>query len=105
MAAKWKHQGCSAELHAVLWLLDQGYEVFRNVSQHGIADLVAWKPGEPPLFFDVKTGPQSPAKTKPEQRASGVQILLYNKATGDLCVQVPLKRGGYRPRSGRKPKV
>jgi hypothetical protein len=39
---------------ASTWLLRQGYEVFRNVSPHGIADMVAWKPGEPPIMVEVR---------------------------------------------------
>jgi len=49
-----KHLGARSELIAATWLLDRGYEVFRNVSQHGAADLVAWN-GTDTLFVDVKT--------------------------------------------------
>lgn len=42
------------ELKAVTWLLEQGYEVFRNVGCTGPIDLVAVKPGEV-LMIDVKT--------------------------------------------------
>ena len=49
-----KHKGALAELQACAWLLKQGYEVFRNISQCGVADLIAWKPGEPPIPIDVK---------------------------------------------------
>ncbi|HEY5411108.1 MAG TPA: hypothetical protein VIJ94_10325 [Caulobacteraceae bacterium] len=55
MAIPVKHKGAVSELLATAWLLDRGYEVFRNVSQHGPADLVGWRPGEPPELFDVKT--------------------------------------------------
>lgn len=48
-----KHKGAHAELRACAWLLEQGYEVFRNVSSHGKIDLVAIKDGEV-RFFDVK---------------------------------------------------
>lgn len=30
------------ELHAQVWLLEQGYQVFQNVSPVGPADLVVW---------------------------------------------------------------
>jgi len=55
MALK-KHKGASSELRASAWLLDQGYEVYRNVSQHGLADIVAvnYETGEV-AYIDVKT--------------------------------------------------
>jgi Holliday junction resolvase len=40
-------------LQASLWLLKQGYEVFRNVSAHGLVDIVAMKDGVV-RKFDVK---------------------------------------------------
>lgn len=49
-----KHKGAVGELLASTWLLKQGYEVFRNVSPHGIADMVAWRPGEPPIMVEVR---------------------------------------------------
>jgi Holliday junction resolvase-like predicted endonuclease len=49
-----KHKGALAELQACAWLLRHGYEVFRNISQCGVADLIAWKPGEPPILIDVR---------------------------------------------------
>lgn len=49
-----KHRGAYSELIACAFLLDQGYEVFRNVSAHGLGDLVAWKDGKFTVF-DVKT--------------------------------------------------
>jgi hypothetical protein len=41
-----KHKGARSELVACAWLLCQGYEVFRNVSQHGLMDIIAIKDGE-----------------------------------------------------------
>ncbi len=51
-----KHRGAHSELVATAWLLSQGYEVFRNVSPHGIADVIAvnFAAGEH-LWIDVKT--------------------------------------------------
>ncbi len=48
-----KHAGGRNELMACVWLLQHGYEVFRNVSDHGYVDLVAMK-GKEVLFLDVK---------------------------------------------------
>lgn len=50
-----KHKGSLAELLACAWLLRQGYEVFRNVSQHGVADLIAWQPNTEPILVEVRT--------------------------------------------------
>jgi Holliday junction resolvase-like predicted endonuclease len=49
-----KHKGALAELQACAWLLRHGYEVFRNISQCGVADMIAWKPGETPTLIDVR---------------------------------------------------
>lgn len=49
-----KHKGSLAELIACAWLLKQGYEVFRNVSAHGIADMIAWRIGASPVMIDVQ---------------------------------------------------
>lgn len=46
--------GTLAELAACNWLIEQGYEVFRNVCSTGPFDIVAVKPGET-LYIDVKT--------------------------------------------------
>jgi len=35
-----KHRGAASEMTAAIWLLECGYEVHRNVSQHGVADLI-----------------------------------------------------------------
>lgn len=47
-------QGDWAELKAVAWLWEQGYEVFRNLGSSGSVDLIATK-GEVTLKIDVKT--------------------------------------------------
>lgn len=49
-----KHKGAHSELIASAWLIEQGYEVFRNVSQHGYIDIIAIKDGIV-YKFDVKT--------------------------------------------------
>lgn len=75
-----KHRGALAEIVACEWLIRHGYEVFRNMSSHGIADFVAWKPGEAPLIIDVKSvqktrrGDYFPRPSK-EQSAAGVKML------------------------------
>ena len=48
-----KHRGGWAEVVACAWLLEQGYDVFRNVSATGPIDVVAVK-GRETLYIDVK---------------------------------------------------
>ena len=56
-----KHKGSLAELLACAWLLKQGYEVFRNVSQHGKADLIVWRGNGLPQLVEVRTAVIRPA--------------------------------------------
>lgn len=56
-----KHKGSLAELLACAWLLKQGYEVFRNVSQHGVADIIAWRPEGSPILVEVRKTVLRPA--------------------------------------------
>lgn len=49
-----KHHGARGEMMACIWLLNNGYEVFRNISAHGEIDLVAIKDQEI-LKLDVKS--------------------------------------------------
>lgn len=52
-----KHRGSLAELQAAAWLLQQGFEVFRNVSQHGGHDLAVYDPSSGKTeLVDVTTG-------------------------------------------------
>jgi hypothetical protein len=74
-----KHRGARNELIAVTWLLDQGYEVFRNVSQHGEIDIIAIK-GDEILRLDVKAGPNRPLAN--DQIAHGVKLLAVE---GNAC--------------------
>lgn len=73
--------------------------VFRNVSQHGEADLVAWRPGEPPEFFDVKSTSEyhnskghhiSYQKLRPEQLAVDVKpIYVHRNGNVSFGPEVP----------------
>jgi hypothetical protein len=67
-----KHRTAQTELMACVFLLGEGYEVFRNISCHGAADLIACK-GDVVLRIDVKSG-RAP-KLTPEQEKDGVIIL------------------------------
>jgi len=44
------------ELVAAIHFQKAGYQVFRNLSSVGPADLMIWKPGSDPIPVDVKTG-------------------------------------------------
>jgi hypothetical protein len=71
--------GALSELAACAWLLRRGYEVFRNVSPNGPADLVAWRPGYDPILVDVKTlggaDPNIKNRLSPTQQGLGVRVL------------------------------
>lgn len=47
-------KGAKNELLACVWFLEQGYEVFRNVSPTGKGDIIIWKKGEDPIIIDIK---------------------------------------------------
>ncbi len=53
--------GDIAELQAVAWLLDQEYEVFRNVGCTGPIDVVAYKDGKI-ILFDIKKATMDDAR-------------------------------------------
>lgn len=50
---EFKHRGSWAEIIASAWLLENDYEVFKNVSSHGPIDIVAIK-GREISLIDVK---------------------------------------------------
>lgn len=87
-------KGDFAELYAVTWLWDQGYEVFRNYGSDGMVDMIAWdKKINEFILIDVKTvgrdvrGNRPYTTTKaltPKQKAKGVRILKFNPETRDL---------------------
>jgi hypothetical protein len=66
------HRTAQTQLLACIYLLGEGYELFRNVSPHGMADIVACK-GDEVLRIDVKSG--RGAKLTPEQEEEGIIIL------------------------------
>ena len=89
-----KHKGARNELAATVWLLDQGYEVFRNISQHGAVDIIATRNGEI-VFIDVKARHPSStgavgARATEEQYERGVKFLYINAATGEISLGDPL---------------
>ena len=68
-----KHMGARSELIACVWLLNRGYEVFRNVSAHGPIDVIAVR-GDVVLRFDVKT--EAKQNQFRAQARTGVKLLI-----------------------------
>ena len=91
-----KHKGSLAELLACAWLLKQGYEVFRNVSQHGKADLIIWRGNGLPQLVEVRTAVIRPTRdgkhcTVPrasKTRHPDVRFLYVLTDTGDCGFDV-----------------
>lgn len=82
--------GARNELLATVWLLNQGYQVFRNVSAHGPIDIIGLKDGKFE-HFDVKMayrnrdyGPRRIRVTE-DQASLGVKIIrVYEDETCDV---------------------
>ena len=97
-----KHKGAHSELDACVWLLDQGFEVFRNVSLHGTTDIVAIK-YDLILRVDVRTATAHTRKDGTVAHycthtpAKGVRILAA-LSNGDFvwADQMPRKRDNDR---------
>ena len=77
--------GDLAELYAMTWLWDQGFEVFYNAGSTGAIDIVGIKDDEVYLF-DVKTARRSNGISKRTdlQKELGVQFILFNPNTRKL---------------------
>lgn len=100
------HKGATSELIACAWLLSLGYEVFRNVSGGGPADIVAWKAatGEKHVI-DVKTtnvvryshdGRRVVTYGAPERRDQPAEVRLLFVSQGEVI-------GFYRRRTTKCP--
>jgi hypothetical protein len=89
-----KHRGAHGELTACVYLLGEGYEVFRNVSAWGTADLIAIRGGEF-LRVDVKSGCPSTRNPTSVQQQEGVVILHVNEQ-GFCEFDADRKRRGMR---------
>ena len=78
-----KHKAAYSEHLAIVFLLNEGYEVFKNVSQHGIYDLIAIDmDNDKVLRIDVKSANISKFGAKYRIKRSQKQIsanvtLLY----------------------------
>lgn len=76
-----KHKGTLGEALAKVWLLAEGYDVFENVSPHGLVDLIAMK-GKEVLYIDVKS--VTPKKSNSHNYTGGT----VSKAQKDLGVKL-----------------
>lgn len=99
-----KHKGSRGELAACVWLMDNGYEVFRNVSSHGIIDIIAMR-GSEALFLDVKS---KPIRASKEQLDAGVKWITPLPGGGfsiftpnPILANIPCEVCG-RPLTGRR---
>ena len=99
-----RHQvGARSELRACAWLIEQGYEVFRNVCSHGPIDIVAIKDGVV-LKIDVKTkqyGQRLPVLLQ-AQHDLGVVGLIVDVYGNCEIVTDYSTRGSKGPRRGSK---
>lgn len=86
-----KHKGARSELRAAAWLLTRGYEVFRNVSQHGPVDLVALDlKADVMMKIDVKTLPPSENIDKLKRKAiHGVHIIYFDPTKNKFILITP----------------
>lgn len=85
------HAGAIGELLACTWLMAKGYEVFRNVSAVGPADIVAVHRKTGAVHkFDVKKAKNKSSKSNcvlsPEQMDMGVEALFVDCETGECLI-------------------
>jgi hypothetical protein len=76
-----KHFGCLNEMLACVWLLDNGYEVFRNVSAHGNVDVVAIDSEGRVRLIDIKSASSYTTRRKTD---SAVEYLFVETDTGNV---------------------
>ena len=79
-------KGDIAELKAVTFLLEKGYEVFRNCGCDGPVDIVAIDKKNNVSLIDVKTlvGNYVTKRRTSKQKKLGVKILGYNTKTKNI---------------------
>jgi len=83
-----KHLGARSELIAAVWLLERGFEVFRNISTAGPIDLVAVDANGCTHLFDVKSETTQGTSIKGRslvQRQMGVKILVLERWNENNC--------------------
>lgn len=77
-----KHRGAFCENVATNWLLQKGYDVFKNTSPHGLIDIIAvdTNTGEH-IFIDVKATRSTRDQRQPQgaQKKLGVEFLFVDE--------------------------
>jgi hypothetical protein len=79
-----KHAGAFGELKACAWLLKQGYDVYRNVSPFGLADIIAVR-GQERMLLDVKLVGDKTRGRKLSQAQIAAGILPLYVYTDGCC--------------------
>lgn len=85
-----KHKGAASELVAAAWLLTQGYEVFRNVSPHGLIDIVGIKEGMVE-YFDVRSANKQGEANRLSDEAVEKNVKMLAVYRDNHCEIVPPK--------------
>jgi predicted nucleic acid-binding Zn ribbon protein len=75
--------GDISELEVTAYYLKEGYEVFRNVSSIGPADIVVWNPEDNTMhLIDIKTYSSNPGNVenfiKKTEKDNGVKVVPYD---------------------------
>jgi hypothetical protein len=88
-----KRKCAYSELTACAWLLKQGYDVFRNVSDRGCIDIVAWK-GTKFYYFDVKSAGENCVNrrwplTREQIELGVIPLLVLPNGECQLCESRP----------------
>jgi hypothetical protein len=84
-----KHRGAYNEHLAIAWLIAQGYEVFRNVSAHGIIDIIACR-GAETIRLDVKSRAVGSTNNRSAQLEAGVKLLVVGRSGTFEIIDLPV---------------
>ena len=95
-----KHiKGDQAELIAQEFFIKKGFYVFKNISQHGPADMVVLDKDGYTLLIDVKAvslreknGWKVNRVPSEEQKRLGVHLLFVNLDTREVLDEMPIKK-------------
>jgi hypothetical protein len=102
MTMSTSRRGAQSEMIACVWLVSQGFDVFRSTHPDGIGDIVAYK-NNGFLIIDVKSwstdkkrGQMYHAALSKKQISHNVRLLLVNPISGE-CELLPANTAsGYR---------
>src|SRR5271154_593932 len=86
-----KHKGAHSELVAASWLLSQGEECYRNLSQHGAVDLIGLAGDGTINLYNVKSSKTSVYWTA-EAAALGLKFIVVENGSDCRIVELPQRR-------------